>query len=174
VRRTIALTATAYHEAGHAVAAHHEHMRFRSVTIRPGAGNLGHLAYRMPGWFQPDVEADARHRRLVERDARVSFAGPAAEARFKGRHNWRGASDDLDQAVSLLGYVCGSNGELEAYVRLIRMQAQGLMERHWDEVQAVAEALLERECLTAAEVAAVIDRVFDAGAHGRLALGDRL
>lgn len=169
---------TAYHEAGHAVVAHYERVRYRYATIRPGEDSFGHVLFRHPGkWFQPDMEKDARHRGYIERVARVDFAGLAAEARFKGRHNWRGASHDLHDAVNLLDYICGSNEEVEAYVNLMRVQARGLVEWHWNEVQAIADALLVRERLTAAEIAeiiAAINRVKLAARLARWSPGERL
>ncbi len=151
------LAATAYHEAGHAVAARWQNVKFKEVSILPRNDTSGHVTPTSPPrWFEPDVRSDERSHRRVEAQARVMLAGVAAEARFKGRHDWRGASSDLGQAVFLLHYICGSNGELEAYVKLIRIQARGLVEAHWNEVQAVAQALLDRERLTAAEVVEII------------------
>ncbi len=156
--------ATAYHEAGHAVAARLLSVRFKEVTILPTKTSLGHvLPAAPPKWFEPDVaRANSRIRSQIENRTRVLLAGPAAEARFKGRHDWRSASDDIRQAVSLLDYVSRSNGEVEAYFALMRIQAGGLIEKHWDEVQGVAEALLERTRLTAKDVAKIITALDEA------------
>jgi ATP-dependent Zn protease len=149
----------AYHEAGHAVAARHTGMRFREVAIlSDGRGNShGHLLhFQTPLWFRPDLDMNLRIRERCETLALISLAGPAAETRFRGRHNWKSASSDMQQALDLLEYLSDSNREKLAYAQLIHVRAQDVVARGWLRVRAVAEALAERDRLTGAEVGGII------------------
>ena len=83
-RVTKQLRATAYHEAGHAVAAEFFHVPYNSVSVVANRekGHLGILNTE-PKQFNSywgDLETkDERERRVI-----VSFAGLAAEAKFSG------------------------------------------------------------------------------------------
>jgi hypothetical protein len=80
--------ATAYHEAGHAVALWAQGLRFRRASILPDAkeGTLGHVAHGFPKWFNPELDCSARHRILTENHTVVALAGEIAEKRFLGRN----------------------------------------------------------------------------------------
>jgi ATP-dependent Zn protease len=152
-------TATAYHEAGHAVAAWLRGMKFREVSILPNASanSLGHLLHAgEPRWFHPEYDVSLRTVARVENHILVCFAGPAAEARLRGRHNWRGAGSDMQQAADMVSFLCGSAEEEEAYLKLVRIRARGLVEAHWVKVEAIAMALMDRRRLTWVEVDTII------------------
>ncbi len=83
MRRTKALEATAYHEAGHAVAAYKVGMKVKRLTIVPSGDALGshqHHAY-FPG-VNLEYDSSPRAQRRAENFALVCFAGPAAQRRF--------------------------------------------------------------------------------------------
>jgi hypothetical protein len=86
----------------------------------------------------------------------ISLAGPAAERRLRGRHNWKSASSDIHQTLGLLKYLSDSDPEMFAYANLVQVRAKGMIETSWKEVQAVANALLERKRLTGKEVAGIM------------------
>ena len=145
------LRATAFHEAGHAVAAVWNHVRLHSASIQADGNTLGrvHHANVLKG---RDLEWDAsnaneqRMRRLVM----VSLAGPASERLYRLRNRlpkWsvEQSRHDYHNAINLLGYFVGSNEQLEADLQAMEAQAGVFVRDHWHEIQAVAEALLRHE-----------------------------
>ena len=75
---------TAYHEAGHGVAALALGRPVAWVSIRPDRKYLGLCAFGK-GVFRPSED-------WVEREAILSLAGPAAEAGFTGAFDWAAAA----------------------------------------------------------------------------------
>lgn len=90
------LRATAFHEAGHAVAAFALGRPVKQASIVPEKGTLGHV--RLGGRNQVRrMETTAlgfRARYRVERDLMGTLAGPEAERRATGRGNNIGARFD--------------------------------------------------------------------------------
>jgi ATP-dependent Zn protease len=151
VRREARLLRTAYHEAGHAVAALLVRRRFKYVTVEPGDDNLGHVLYRRWGEsFDPDLNSDSRTERRIENAVFTAFAGHAAEAIFVGRGNWIGSGQDRQTAMYLASYICGNNEELNAYLNLvwIRTRMKLRQPHHWTQVKALAEALVVERKIT--------------------------
>jgi ATP-dependent Zn protease len=77
------LERTAYHEAGHAVAAHVLRRPFRRRTIAPDAeaGTLGLITYApFPRDFDPANVSERRARYHLERSIITALAGNVAEA----------------------------------------------------------------------------------------------
>src|SRR5437016_2249213 len=100
--KILALQRTAYHEAGHAVAASWLRVPFRYVTIVPDEqdGSLGHIRFTaLSKDFGPDIESGSKVRRVLEPRIMVGLAGCAAEAKLVGRYNWVGAHRDWRYAV---------------------------------------------------------------------------
>lgn len=97
--RRRAVVATAYHEAGHAVAYYvvrtvwgYRVPQVRSATIVPEGDTLGHVApFPMPS-FRPDV-ANSSPRTVLRVHGMIviSLAGALAESRYRGRSTTRGA-----------------------------------------------------------------------------------
>jgi len=139
------LERTAYHEAGHAVAAYLRHLRFTSISIVPSGGTLGRCEFSEAGMtIEFDVRTMARARRRVETLIVVSLAGVIAENVLTGRNNWRGAHADLHDAARYASYVTGSEDEMGAYVRWLWEHTRMLLKAPpcWLAVRRVAAALL--------------------------------
>jgi ATP-dependent Zn protease len=142
------LESTAYHEAGHAVIAVAEHILVKHVTIRPGGDAWGHISRR--NLIENDED---RLQRYLPREIRVMLAGLAAEWRFTGRNNFRGASADFNAAVDLAirVYRPKTAGHYLKFMTSL-MKDVVSVPANWCRITAVAEALLERETLTGREV----------------------
>ncbi len=141
---------TAYHEAGHAVAAYELRLPFRYVTIIPDEEKmtLGHIIYRGFGPdFHPEYDTSPRIRRKLDRAIICSLAGDAAEFIHRGRHNVRGAQGDLDSAVSYILYLTGSAEDASRYLTDLSARARDLLgaPTTWVGVAALAMELIEQK-----------------------------
>jgi Peptidase family M41 len=160
------LEQTAYHEAGHAVAAFFHDVPIRHVTIVPGSDYLGRTTY-MPRVVSAlrrvlDDRGSLRDRELVEHKLLSSACGRAAARRLTGRTSYTGAAGDFeneDEIMFGLGY---EGGEIGLYGRLLDSQARRFVDLRWRQVVAVAEALLERQRLDDDELAQIIRTSIDA------------
>lgn len=140
--------ATAYHEAGHAVAAWRHRLKFRHVTIKPDARTLGCVVYdRQPKWFKPDCDSSDRTFLRGQRHIIGSFAGQLAEAKFLDKHPRYGMRSDNEHAVDMAFYFCGSQEATEAFLRFCWCVSKDLVNCFWEQIESLAKALLERETL---------------------------
>lgn len=163
---TKALQATAYHEAGHVVAALDRKIPFRYVTIEQHDGSLGHVA---GGDLPFDPEADCSDRRTKEKIENLIFytlAGGEAERAFAGRSNHAGAKSDYGHAVRLAECLYGNPEVRDAYLRF-----QVTLTRNWvksfgpaRDIRVVAEALLKHRKLSRAAVRKALREEFRKGA----------
>jgi hypothetical protein len=147
------LESTAFHEAGHAAAAFHLGKAVQSVSIVPDKedGSLGHCQGNgYPDWFSPDTVIDGRARAFAERETIFLFAGPAAEARVRGRHNHLWAGTDHHNAYHLASHFCGGNEETSAYLAWLAARAKNLIHDPfiWSGVESLAKALLTHQTMT--------------------------
>jgi hypothetical protein len=147
------LEATAYHEAGHAVAAWWLDLPFKYVTINPDVGSLGHVMHNQaPKWFNPEIETGDRQRLRGERHIMAGFAGQIAEGKYRGRRPRYGMDSDNDSAVNMAMYFCGTTDTTEAFMHFCFLSSRDLTIKSWWAVKAVAKALLERMTLSRKEV----------------------
>jgi hypothetical protein len=110
------LAATAYHEAGHAVIAFFNNVRFKHATIVPGEEFWGRVLFaNVPKWFQPDLKKTARIQFFVQQHIVIDFAGQLAQGKVRGRRPRWGMDRDNHNAVNMESYFCGSKKTLEAY-----------------------------------------------------------
>ncbi len=157
-RKAAQLVATAYHEAGHAVAAYFLDLPFQEVHIVAAKDSLGKLEQE-PVCFDlyPREQAilDELEKRVIK-----AFAGIVAEARHTGRLNWKYGIDDFDQAFDLA--ICrhseGSLDEVDAFLKYTWVRTGEFVRHpfHWTAVVATAKALISRRRLTREEVDLVI------------------
>jgi hypothetical protein len=92
----------------------------------------------------------------------------AGRVRFLGVTLWEEGSD-LAEAHELAEYVVGPNEETARhFLARLRADARAILDRQWNSVEAIAEALLERRTLSENEIAAVIQRALTLAqtAHG--------
>lgn len=166
MKSTRRLTTTAYHEAGHAVAAYLLHWPIRSVAIVPSEDGETLGMCRLAGWGRrtsPEWDASPWTIRRVRRCIMHYLAGHVAERRVRGRNNWQGSRGDLMSATYMVMYLVGSPEETGPEMdRLWRATEQLLNEsRAWAAVMALAEALLKQPTLRAQEVRMVIRQALE-------------
>lgn len=141
------LKKTAYHEAGHAVAAFAMNKRFTRVSIiaNPDDNSLGRVLGC--GWdskLNPEFDKGVRIRQRVEAQIIISLAGPVAEAKLTSRYNHIGASRDYHDAVFFASYVTGSSQETSAFLNwLIEKTKNILSQYYWDAVKLLADELIK-------------------------------
>lgn len=153
------LWATAYHEAGHVVAAiaYRKGIRRQGATIVPdakGAARSVYMLKHIPG--NPEVDLlTGRMRLRIEEDVIVSLAGRAAQHKFRPSsvRNYH-ARSDYHAAGDLLLYIVGDMGELEAYWRWLQVRTENFVANpmRWKQIEAVAKNLMERKTLRPAEL----------------------
>jgi hypothetical protein len=168
----VSLEAAAYHAAGHAVISIVQGLEIHSVTVLPGSNHNG-----ANGKLS---ELNATHRlasdifelyrqSLVEKKARSYLAGRIAQRRFNAR-SWRSHHDDgdSDRARSLLdGMTGGSERATRAWLKLLWIQTEDMVERSWTQIDALARALIQRHTLSPIEARTVYTHSFHSGDHQR-------
>jgi hypothetical protein len=150
-RATRQLERTAYHEAGHAVAAWVQHRRFTRVTIVPQGDVLGSCRFARLPTFHPDSDTDQKTQWWIEREILHLLAGIAAEAHLSGRRP-QGWSDqkDVRQAFQLALYQAGGDVKgAAAYLDWCWYPASGLVAHplNWAAIKALAATLLAHRTL---------------------------
>ena len=172
MKRTKALESTAYHEAGHAVAAWRYGVRTKRLSIVPEPSFAGqHVRHPYFGGINQEWGSSPRAQRRVENMVLVCCAGPAAQRRFnpKGFRNYH-AEGDWYQAINLLSHLTGDDEILSAYFKLIDLRARKFVAQPsvWPLIEGLAETLLEREHLTGMEVRAIISDSMSAAVQGHV------
>jgi hypothetical protein len=158
-----AIEATAYHEAGHAVASWRLGIAIgrTGVTIVPDqtAGSLGSSASRQ--YVNRDIELDCsdRNRIRAERKVQVCLAGEVAQRRHDPRSVRRyHAKSDRRAAISLLTYFATERKELEAWFNLLHIRTENLLSNPdiWRAVERLAVALIERRTILGKDATEII------------------
>jgi hypothetical protein len=138
------MSATEYHEAGHAVVGILRGIPIKRVTIEPTRNTRGHCRTAVP---VQDLDTS---------DFLVYVcAGAAAEQRYTGRPAAI-EGPDLDQALVVASFHTGAALNSQATVDCIerhRVLADAAVTLNWGWVGNVARALLRKRTLTGANVA---------------------
>lgn len=162
------LRATAFHEAGHAVMAwRFQCMAFRSITILPEPGSLGHVdLLELPRWadeHSEDFDPGApRSRRRLENTIMMALGGPAAERAYLRRGNGRtlpGSAADYKHAQSVAALLFPRAKTAKAYVEWLEHRAFDAVQENWGEIRAIAAALLEKQTISGWKARAIIKDV---------------
>ncbi len=138
-RNELSLEVTAYHEAGHAVAALSLGRPVAWVSIRPDRKYLGRCAFGK-GVFRPSED-------WIEREGIISLAGPAAEAGFTGELNWLAGRQDYEYAFGLARGRGGKDRKAERLVNRWLAKADHLLGKGetWTAVERMAAELVRLE-----------------------------
>jgi ATP-dependent Zn protease len=158
-RKSKSLQSTAYHEAGHAVAAFHLGFRLRDCTIKPAGSSLG-MTRRMGRLYLEGIEYRSMTPTLrdrIEREIIQGLAGPVAQRRFAPRScRHYHASEDYKTAVDTIFRISPSGQEVNAYMQWLKIRAENLVALHWHEIKQVADALMVHETLDGTTIEQVI------------------
>lgn len=152
------LVAAAFHEAGHAVAAYHLHVRLRGISIGTDEGGaLGWLDLWLPHVTSGEAE-NVRSAQAVERDIVVLLAGAQAERIGAGRSRRPAGGVDFYEAMRRAGSICRTSEEMSACLRWLQLRTHALVESPtWRQpIEVLAGRLLERRQLGARETRAII------------------
>ena len=155
------LKSTAYHEAGHAVAALSKNIPITEVTIVEKDDSWGDCLHTgVMGFYHQDM----RQRKQIARDCIiVSYAGLQAEMLFNPDADKNKSQEDDSNAFYLSRQWCvlprscrcvGDDAHWN-YLHRLQREAHRLVKRHWIAIVAVAEALLGHKTLTGDEVSKI-------------------
>jgi hypothetical protein len=151
---------TAYHEAGHAVAAFAEGRirRIKNVTIAASHENGGTLTdtEHWPTPALPPNDRSARTRLRLEAEIIILLGGEIAERRAAGRHNYPGVRTDYHRATHLASRACGNERQEAPFLRWLLVRTEDLIALHWSAVQGVAAQLLRHKTLNGEHVRGII------------------
>ena len=157
--------ATAFHEAGHVAAAGSRGLKIYSATIDPTPEFRGHTLHANPLRGVRLNLSLARVRDRAESAIVVYLAGPEAQ-QWHNPRSWRahhGASD-FKQAFDLAMGLSTSGEAAHAYLDWLTVVARDEIAALWPQVEMVAQALVARRTLAAAEVKALLARAPDMSA----------
>jgi hypothetical protein len=151
---------TAFHEAGHVVAAWSRGLKTHSATIVPTPEFRGHTLHANPlRGIRLDYDGSARARLRAELAIVVCLAGPEAQRRHSPR-SWRAHHGDFDfrKAVDLASSFNSSNEAVHAYLDWLAIVTSDEIAARWPQVETIAQALVVRRTLSAVEVEALLAR----------------
>lgn len=144
---SLELTATAYHEAGHAVMAVSLGRLIQKVTILPGKSQFGQARL---GLCELRKGRSKSSKDQLEDEVLILFAGMVAEARFTGHYCKQGATQDLRSIGRLLQERAGGEKQLERLQRRMLDKTEHLLgdEGHGKAIELIARELIEKTTIS--------------------------
>jgi hypothetical protein len=143
----VELTATAYHEAGHAVMAMAVGRPIKKVTIRPGNSRIGQPRL---GVCEIDRGRTKPSKNGLDDEVLILFAGMVAEARFTGQYCRLGAGQDLRAISRLLQNRAGTERQLERLQKRLLDKTEHVLDDagHVRAIELIAQALIENQSIS--------------------------
>jgi hypothetical protein len=154
--------ATCYHEAGHVVVDIALALPFSSVRVYdPGITDADNLSgiVQVPwflGLFSSQPPEIWSHQRLRDAITDLYAAGIAAD-RYTGDYDEESIVLDFDQIAKLVTYT--SVKDKDALLARCYRRAKRLVDKHWAEIEAVAQALQNDRHLNDRDVITIIEGV---------------
>ncbi len=141
------LTATAYHEAGHAVMALSLDRPIQKVTIKPGRSEFGQ---RRLGVCKIGKAKAKASRNLIEDEILILFAGMVAESQFTGKYCERGAAEDLRLIARLLEDRVSTQKQFDRLHRRLLDKTEHELsdEVNANAIELIAKELIEKETIS--------------------------
>jgi len=147
------LEATAYHEAGHVIAAWQFRRHISLVTIKPDEDSVGStFANLVKGIANLDCgDVSPAVQRRVENYAIIHLAGPAAQRKYNARSvRLHHRESDRTKVCTILSYLCEPTQEvLRAYYHLMDLRARAVVQNpiNWQAIGILAQELLRRRTI---------------------------
>ena len=166
------LSATAYHEAGHAVISHllRPEIKIEQITVMPRGKALGFVSYNQ------DEMQTSKSFEYIKNEVLICLAGRTAEKKISGEKGINsGASNDLERATNLLfwatknlgmgkfgslnlanqsktGYIAElAEKEVLELMAELSKKCEALIEENWDKIDKIAKTLIEKEMIDESE-----------------------
>jgi hypothetical protein len=144
------MTATAYHEAGHAIICERLGIRVKHVTIIPDDGSSGRCTHEKI-ISRRELEFDSSDGRglRIEKIIMICLAGLIAQRISHPRsvRNYH-ASSDYRQAADLALSCTGSVRQAEAHLKWLSIRTEDLVKLSWSAVEALVADLSVHGTLT--------------------------
>ncbi len=145
----------AYHEAGHAVAAHVLGLNVDRVVIQSEGGAAGHVVHEYGCNMNEIIHEEEPDRQwALERAAIVSLAGEIAQRHFRPEsvEEWHGGDDRLHVHHLLDNLADETDQELrDAWWHLLVLRTERLVVRHWLAIEWLAAVLLKQTVIEGVE-----------------------
>jgi ATP-dependent Zn protease len=129
--------AIAYHEAGHAVLSMQLGYKCLYVTIIPDGVRLGHVCCEDP--------LIGAHADKIEHALKVLIGAGLAEGRQVGSKSWGDADDRASATKLALSATDGDAKRAGALIDQLTSETRELVERHWPDIETLAQRLLVEE-----------------------------
>jgi len=159
-----AVEATACHEAGQAVIGRVLRLTFGHVTIKPDSDTVGHVIIRDPWQTIQDWE-ERQHFRDPASAFRgtiiARIAGREAELEIFGTQGDEGDYHDDEMQIALLLQDAEPWGDPDRFKTRLRAKTRGLVRRHRQSIERIAQALLSKSVLTQDAVEAIMAQQSD-------------
>ncbi|MFK8112533.1 MAG: cell division protein FtsH [Rubripirellula sp.] len=141
------LTATAFHEAGHAVMAMSLGRLVQKVTIVPGKSQFGDVRL---GVCELKKGRSKASKNTLEDEVLILFAGMVAEAHFTGQYCRQGASQDLRTIHRLLASRSVNEGSNERLQRRLLNKTEHQLQDpgHAKAIELIARELIARTTIS--------------------------
>jgi len=142
------LTATAYHEAGHAIVCHKLGFRVVRVTIVPTTSSVGHCTHENM-LRRVHLEYGNYGRLRLEKTIMVCLAGQIAQRLWRPRSvRHYHSHSDFRQAADLALHINCSETAASAYLEWLSVRTKEIVGSSWRVIQAMATDLLEHGTIT--------------------------
>jgi ATP-dependent Zn protease len=144
------LRKTAYHEAGHAVAAHELEVKIGQISIIPDDSYGRVLTNFLVS--NPDVDKTDKNRIQMEKNVMIYFAGFIAEKLYDEKSNITYSKYDIHLAEEHLDFFVSSNEELQKYIDYLWVRTINLFTPMvWAKTSFLVRELLMRKRLSGKE-----------------------
>lgn len=148
----------AYHEAGHVVIGWCMGLMPENISI--SEDNVSVEAHRLP-LPRKTCEFMGSYNNVghMQSVVRIFLAGGIAQRRFdpRGSGECHGAPD-YERAVEILSRFVSTDRERDAYINLLMVQTEQLLDTWWPQVEVLAKALLERSKFSCEEAWVLIEQ----------------
>lgn len=148
---------TAYHEAGHVVAARIKKIPIFEATIIPERDLDGHVLHCNPlRGIKLDCDSSLQARRRAESAIIVCYAGPAAQMKYSP-HSWQDfhGNDDFEMASGIAVRIYGD--DVDTHLERLDRIANDLIEARWNDVVIIAEALIKEQTLDQERIEEILE-----------------